>query len=472
MVAEVSPAPQAVYVQDVYGAKAVFTNANEGKKIYVGTEPIMYMTGSLGSFVSASYLVVDGILVAGTPLGTTLTDNVQWQVNWNVDLFPGSVHVINLRTIDRVGNIIDTPTMAVRSIPATVVTERLPTSGAIDGTNIIMNPIYATNQLEIRFANITTLNVTAVKVDNNSRVVSWNAAGELVVTIDALENVKVIAIIEGDALSGLVTAHYQPISYDITPPTINVIFDNVHRYYPNGYIAPNELFRINVLDQRIVTSPPASYYDWTLTVVGLSSALSVNYIVTPSAEVTASLVLRSLYAEGTTQSVALAGDSYDPYTGVFSFRPADNLSAGEYVLELYAVDNAGNTVNVTLNVGPLVVERDATGDAGGIDKSLPYVAFPNPYDPDEGEMRITYYLKDNARKTKLYLYNEIGELLKIITIDSPGEEGTRAGFNSVPWDGKDIFRKKIANGIYLFMVVVDGEKGQSHVKGKFIVLRR
>lgn len=479
MIADVSPAPQAVYVQDVYGAEAVFTDANEGKKVYYGgyLHFMNYMTGTLGALVSTSYLVVDGSVAKQGVLTSAVTNNTTWIVSFNPDLYPGSVHVINLRTIDRVGNIVDSPTIAIRTIPSTVVTERLPADGKINGANILYNPIYSTNQAEVVFKNISTMNISAVKIDNTSIPVSWNGSGELLVDIGAgpgglTESVKVIALIEGEPLTGIVTPHYQPVYYDITPPTVNVVFDGVHRYYPGGYIAPNEIFRINVQDSKVVTESAAGIMYPSITVIGLSQSASVNYIVTPSGEVTASLVLRSLYAVGTTASVALTGDSYDPYTGIFSFRPASNLASRDYILEMFVVDNAGNTLNVTYNVGSLVVENGATGESGGIDKDLFYSAYPNPYDPDEGEMQITYYLKDNAKKTKIYIYNEIGELLKVITIDNSGEEGTRAGYNAVSWDGKDNFRKKIANGIYLFMVVVDGDDGQSHVKGKFIVLRR
>ena len=89
-----------------------------------------------------------------------------------------------------------------------------------------------------------------------------------------------------------------------------------------------------------------------------------------------------------------------------------------------------------------------------------------------GNVNITFYLKDNAQKTRIYFYNEVAELLKVITINGAGQQGTSAGYNEVAWDMLDKFQKELSNGIYLFVIVVEGEGKQTSAKGKLVILRR
>ena len=73
---------------------------------------------------------------------------------------------------------------------------------------------------------------------------------------------------------------------------------------------------------------------------------------------------------------------------------------------------------------------------------------------------------------RIHIYNAVGEKIEEIDIRGIGVEGTRAGYNEVSWDARDIFNKQLSNGVYLYIIVVEGDKKQTSAKGKMMILRR
>jgi hypothetical protein len=147
------------------------------------------------------------------------------------------------------------------------------------------------------------------------------------------------------------------------------------------------------------------------------------------------------------------------------------IPAGTYDLYLRVMDNAGN-LSGTYNVNGIIINSGATGTGGKIDEDQPILCYPNPWDPYEFEnVQFSYFLTDGVKRARIYVYNEVAQLLYVIE-RSQGEEGTRPGFNAILWDGLDVDRRVISNGIYLFIVLVDGDNGDSKASRKFVVLRR
>jgi hypothetical protein len=322
------------------------------------------------------------------------------------------------------------------------------------------------------FTNINTNNIAGIFIDGGtmSHAVSINADGFLLVTMSAttaamVERPYVITIIESDGVN--VTPHYQPVVFDRTPPTVNVVFNGVTRYYSDDYIAPNEQFLINVLDHTAADgSDGNSRYGSGLGINPNFSVVTDN----PAVWIPGS-IMRSIYDANTTIDRTIGSDHFDPYVEQYTVKA--DLKNNKYDLVVQVIDNAGNAMMVTFNVSGLVVADGSNGQSGGIDDDRFITTYPNPYDPNTNQdVKITYYLKDNAKRTKISIYNEIGELMEVLDIDGIAQEGTRAGYNQVRWDATDRFGHVLSNGIYLYMIVVEGDKEQTHAKGKLVVLRR
>ena len=67
---------------------------------------------------------------------------------------------------------------------------------------------------------------------------------------------------------------------------------------------------------------------------------------------------------------------------------------------------------------------------------------------------------------------EVGELIKVLKVDGAGLDGTRAGYNEVYWDAKDTFDSVLSNGIYLYVIAIEGSSSETSAKGKMVILRR
>jgi hypothetical protein len=81
--------------------------------------------------------------------------------------------------------------------------------------------------------------------------------------------------------------------------------------------------------------------------------------------------------------------------------------------------------------------------------------YPNPVEGDE--TAIVYTLSRNADRARVVIYTVSGR--RVLRADAP----TRAGRNSFRWNLRDTAGDRVANGIYLVFLEVDGE-GNEHRK--------
>jgi flagellar hook assembly protein FlgD len=169
----------------------------------------------------------------------------------------------------------------------------------------------------------------------------------------------------------------------------------------------------------------------------------------------------------------LTNDSYNASTYAYTTQISPSVVPDTYFLTVDAIDNAGNRAVVSFNVSALQVMTGASGSSGTIDKTKPVLNYPNPWNPNaSSQVAISYYLTDGVSATNVYIYNQIGELVHAIQVSGAGQNGTKAGYNRVLWDGKDQFGAVLSNGIYLYSIVTKGDAGTSVVRGKMAVLRR
>ena len=80
------------------------------------------------------------------------------------------------------------------------------------------------------------------------------------------------------------------------------------------------------------------------------------------------------------------------------------------------------------------------------------INYPNPFS-DETTFTFQYQSPNGIGEATIKIYTVYGRLIREI------RDTARAGFNKIAWDGRDEDGDLVANGVYLYKVVVDdGEK--------------
>jgi len=456
---QTTPSIAARYEKDAIGPQSIIINPPQNSSQPAGSYPAAAQIATVGAPFADSWLYYDGgnvVYPANLPAINVSGDIYTYQYDLIVP-DDGQWHTLEIVALDDVGNRTTSDITYFFAGSNLRITYPIPTGNIIDFSNIEDNPIYATSVNLVLFENIDIAAVSDVYVDFAWQPVV-NVGGRLAVDISTVEADHTITILLSDGTNS--TFNSQIVNYDITPPTINAIFNGVHLYYPGATISPQNQFQLNVEDNGGS---------------GFGTTASNNYIeVTDNLTLfTQGTLLRSIFLSGTTTTnMPLTADQFDPYTELYQFD-GTLIDGQTYDLWARAVDNAGN-VAVTFNINGLVVNAGATGTSGGIDNDLPITSYPNPWNPlDEDFVRFTFYLEDGAERTRIYIYNEIGELLEKLTINGPGVPGTMAGYNEVTWDGLDIYKELINNGIYLYIIAVEGSRGKVETaKGKMVVIQQ
>jgi hypothetical protein len=136
----------------------------------------------------------------------------------------------------------------------------------------------------------------------------------------------------------------------------------------------------------------------------------------------------------------------------------DNLESGEHSLKLEAWDNLNNPSSEEINFRVADTEGLLLSDV---------VNFPNPFG---AETNFTFQLlgSDAATEIEIKIYTITGRLIKTFDNLIPPSDGFNYDY---PWDGRDDDGDIIANGVYLYKLIVRNENEQKEVIEKVVVLR-
>jgi len=148
-------------------------------------------------------------------------------------------------------------------------------------------------------------------------------------------------------------------------------------------------------------------------------------------------------------------DSYSE--GQLSYH-LDDLEAGEHILKLEAWDNLNN---------PSIEEISfRLADSEGLVLS-DVVNFPNPF---KDETNFTFQLMGTNVGTELEIkiYTITGRLIKTLDNLPPPSDGYNYDY---AWDGRDDDGDIIANGVYIYKLIVRNEIEQKEIIEKLVVLR-
>jgi len=88
------------------------------------------------------------------------------------------------------------------------------------------------------------------------------------------------------------------------------------------------------------------------------------------------------------------------------------------------------------------------------------LCYPNPYDPNKGNMKIAYDLSADGNTT-IYMLDATGRTILRRALSS-GENGARYGYNEVLWDGKNAYGETVSNDVYLICIA----DGSGNILGK------
>ena len=122
---------------------------------------------------------------------------------------------------------------------------------------------------------------------------------------------------------------------------------------------------------------------------------------------------------------------------------------------------------LTLRVGEF--ERDFPFQVTGSGLVLDGFSFPNPF--SEGT-NIVYALNLTVDAGKIEIYNVSGRLIR--TFRFPQDKlgaATFANPHSIYWDGRDLAGDLVANGTYIYIIMVERNGEKVNITGKSVRLR-
>jgi hypothetical protein len=144
----------------------------------------------------------------------------------------------------------------------------------------------------------------------------------------------------------------------------------------------------------------------------------------------------------------------DDYQRGVIFYQLPHLSEGEHSLQIKAWDNFNNSTLKEVKINIISLEKSKITDV---------MNYPNPF---SDSTYICYTISGRVEKIKIQIFTLSGNLIKDIK-----PEFTGSGFNSTVWNGKDQDGDKVANGIYIYKIITDGEKRETQAYGKAVVMR-
>jgi hypothetical protein len=157
---------------------------------------------------------------------------------------------------------------------------------------------------------------------------------------------------------------------------------------------------------------------------------------------------RIAYANNAGQLSLKAPDD-DKTRALIQFTPA--LKDGDHTLEILASDASGNRI----------YHRDDFQVVSEL-RLLRVMNYPNPF---YGQTDFTFELTQPAKVT-IKVYTVAGRLIAVLD-----EDWLSAGFNAVRWDGRDQEGDALANGVYIYKVMVSNGSEHAEEISKLIVMR-
>lgn len=309
--------------------------------------------------------------------------------------------------VDEGGTVITTYSVQnLTCYPAQNITATLDESGAI-GTRNLSNHL------------IPTLGGNA-SVSLKDTVQTSGLLGEI--TLTATVNPNEVVNEQEPYNNSLATSF--KIARDTIRPVIEVLFDD--RQVPDcEYVDSKSLITIRMNDNGLLRQTDSS----SIFAFLRNDSKAQDLVVLTSANGDPNYDVRFVpFTHGGTQAE-------------LQIQPKTPLTVGKYTLTAIAKDASGN-------VGDTIKQCFEVSGANGVEHVMNY---PNPFDNRGTD--FTFVMRSGgSTKAKVAIYTIAGR--KIKTLETTD---VHAGLNNIHWDGRDESGNAIANGTYLYKVVIDGQ---------------
>ena len=136
----------------------------------------------------------------------------------------------------------------------------------------------------------------------------------------------------------------------------------------------------------------------------------------------------------------------------------DELESGDHHLKIEAWDNLNNPSTEEINFRVANTEGLLLTDV---------VNYPNPFN-DETNFTFQLLGSDAGTEIEIKIYTITGRLIKSFDNLIPPSDGFNYDYL---WDGRDDDGDLIANGVYIYKLVIRNESEQKEVIEKMVVLR-
>ena len=215
---------------------------------------------------------------------------------------------------------------------------------------------------------------------------------------------------------------------DTVEPEIEVTYDGVS-IINQDYVSPEPEILISIYDNS-----PAVIQNDTTRFRLMLDGVGINYF----------------HNEGTISLQSVENEADSTLKGLLRFTP--QLEDGDHTLEIFAKDIGDN----------YSYKRDEFKVINEL-KILNVLNYPNPF---ERSTNFTFFLTQPVNRVVLKIFTVSGRLIHKIE-----QQQTSAGFQQIFWDGKDKDGDSLANGVYLYKVIVTANGKQKEKIEKLIVMR-
>ncbi|HEY3875002.1 MAG TPA: C25 family cysteine peptidase, partial [Candidatus Kapabacteria bacterium] len=218
---------------------------------------------------------------------------------------------------------------------------------------------------------------------------------------------------------------------DTMAPSGEVLFadptDKIDQHVSDcGYVSANSIIHIQLLSNNPLRDTSAS-------------SISANFVD----ESNTSLVFPVSATNPNGFNVQFKSFPSGPLQALMTIIPSSPFAAGQWYMQAFVRDASGNTDTVE--------QCFQVSDVNGLEEVMNY---PNPF---KESTDFTFVLKSDApANLKIVVYTIAGRKIRTLTPTT-----LHAGFNAVEWDGRDERGNEVANGTYLYRVVINGTNGDS-----------
>jgi hypothetical protein len=219
----------------------------------------------------------------------------------------------------------------------------------------------------------------------------------------------------------------------------------------------------NIIDNRFYVSRDSVKPEYKITIDGKEiingDVVSANPTIEISLKDNSPLPLKSEYFTLVMNNIPIevvGADDTSKTKPKFSYTPYPNseakivwtpkLSDGSYVLEVLAKDASGNFFDSTSSKTVFSVYNNFD--------LVNVLNYPNPF---KNDTYFTFELRGDYKKIeecRIRIFTVAGRLIKEISVPA-GK--LQSGFNKIYWDGKDQDGDNIANGTYLYKMIIKND---------------